>query len=590
MKIHYFSLLLFVVANISAEESFAPEAMSETRKHKAKHWRATTKNVGYPQNELPVPITPCQNRQLANFPPNTLIHHGSAAEPTLAVNPLDPDNIVALWQQDRINNSGALFTGIAYTYNGKKWHRMTVPAVQTLTQICTGGFTDRMSDVWADWSIDGETLFTNTLVFNITENLNTLDQQGVVTNVSLDGGKTWNGEQRLAATQDAFNKPGSTDLPFDDKNSITVDRNISNNAYATWERFRTVFSDFADTFFSRTTNQGLIWEDARIIYNPDLDTSTAPLQVLSTFNNIIVVLPNSILPCELKGNLLNFMTRTLSDPDTGDRYYDYAFIRSTDYGVTWDTEATVVLPAVKLEPNGNPLVFTGGYTYDGMGNITGGVGELMRTADSAVFDVEVDPTNGDIYLAFQSTRFRTDFLPQIGITISRDGGTTWTNPVRINRTPQLAPNPQAFTPAIAITEDGYLGLLYADFRKSNIALPNTQPTRTNAWFDIYKIVNPAVGNTGVGLDFDQELRLSEHSFIAQNGPTTTSGIMTFGDYMFVVAAHNRFYAAFTQSHNGPFTPETVLFTNPDGISLLLDDNFRQSPYVSIIKRKHHNNG
>ena len=47
--------------------------------------------------------------------------------------------------------------------------------------------------------------------------------------------------------------------------------------------------------------------------------------------------------------------------------------------------------------------------------------------------------NGFLYTVYQTPQFRSDFLPQIGITTSRDGGYTWSERVRINQTPQNAP-------------------------------------------------------------------------------------------------------------------------------------------------------
>jgi hypothetical protein len=585
----YFSLFLLMASNVFANNGVL-NAMKEndqdgSRAHKS--WKAKTRNVGYPQNELPVPITHCLDRELPVFEDAT-IWHGSAVEPSLAVNPQNPDNIVAVWQQDRISDSGALLCGIAYTYDGgKTWNRTTVPAVASLTQLCQGGYIDRTSDVWLSFSQDGKELYLTLLPFNITQNLNTLDQQGVAVNVSLDGGRTWNGHQWLGTTQDAFNAPGSILFAFDDKPSVTADPNIVNNAYEVRERFVTVFSNHSLTLFNRTTDAGLTWSDVRTIYDSQLDTSTLPLVANSTFNNIIVVLPNNIMPCDARGNLLNFMQRILEDPDTGDLYSDIAFIRSTDQGLTWDTQATVVLPAVKSEPNGTPEVFTGGFTYDNQGNKVSGVGTLMRTGDEGVFGVTVNPSNGYIYLTFQSTMFRSDFLSEIGIVISRDGGLSWTDPVLINRTPQNAPNPQAFTTAVAATENGDVAILYSDFRKSKVAVPTIDPkTKTDTWLDIYKDVYPSSGNTGVGLNFVQELRLSNHSYIAQNGPGTTTGTMTNGDYSFLVAQDRNFYAAFTQSHRGPFTPLITFFVDPiNGTTLFVDDNYRQSPYVSVVQHK-----
>jgi hypothetical protein len=432
----------------------------------------------------------------------------------------------------------------------------------------------------------------SSLPFNITQNLNTLDQQGVAVNVSKNGGKTWFGRQWLGTSQDAFNSPDSGIFPFDDKDSCTADPNHPKNAYVVRERFdcfscATFFH--APTLFNRTTDSGKTWSNFTIIYDPLNDTSIAPFVAQSTFNNTIVVLPKRFPFQNLQGDLLNFMTRDIVDPSNAS-FFDVALIRSKDLGLTWDTTATSVLPIVAVEPNGLPGVFTGGYTYDSLGNITGGIGTLMRTSASGegfVFSVNENPKTGVLYLVFQSTQFRSDFLSQIGLTISRDGGFTWSAPVMINRTPQNVPNPQAFTPAVAITKYGDVGVLYSDFRFDNKKNPNE--TKTNTWLAIYKEVDdPDGGSTGVGLDFVQELRLSKKSYIAQNGPVTTTGTMTNGDYSSLVAHDETFYAAFTQSHNGPFKPQFILFEDVvDQTTLFVDDNYRQSPYVSVIKKCNH---
>ncbi len=66
------------------------------------------------------------------------------------------------------------------------------------------------------------------------------------------------------------------------------------------------------------------------------------------------------------------------------------------------------------------------------------------------------------------------------------------------------------------------------------------------------------GSTKIGLDFVKEIRLSEKSYIAQNGPTTTHGVMTDGDYQFLAAKENDFYAIYTKSFDNSFHPHRIL--------------------------------
>ena len=133
----------------------------------------------------------------------------------------------------------------------------------------------------------------------------------------------------------------------------------------------------------------------------------------------------------------------------------------------------------------NNLIYTGGYTYDSNGNITGGVGTLMRN-DQTVPSYNVNPKNGFLYVAYQSSEFRADQLQQIGLVTSRDGGHTWSKGVQVNRTPTNAANPQAFAPFVAVTKNGRVGVLYFDFRNDDLSDPSS--TKMDAWLAIYQEV------------------------------------------------------------------------------------------------------
>lgn len=594
----------------------------------------STTNVGYPQDELPNQVlidgepNPCYF-QVGDFGGlNTVIHHGSAAEPSVAVNPKNPRNIVACWQQDRMRNGGALECGIAYTHDGgKTWHQNEIPV-----QLCEGGISQRVTDVWLSFACDGK-LYLNMLCLNSTPTPDTPNQGSISTSISKDGGKTWSlpissyGNSSTAST---------TPFQFPDKNAITADPNHRKNAYIVWDTFVPGTSFTGPTYISRTTDGGITWTPGAISYDmfPDLCSqglsqcdpsfltpfTGAPLDNgTQTIGNIIVALPQAS-PCDklwkndtwgddankakrFSGNLLNVFQRFYPTPtataqeywdDAGPLTYyfyltDTAIARSQDQGSNWNTTATVIVPNTDYAGNGaavqiTPTVVTGGYNYDGDGNpFPGGTGRRMRTG-SIIPSIAVNPRNGFLYTVYQTGQFRNDFLPQIGISTSRDGGYTWSERVRINRTPQDAPNPQAFTAFVAVTEDGYVGVLYSDFRNDPAALPNNNPeTLSDTWLAIYKEV-AGPGSTGIGLNFVQEIRLSATSYIAQNGPTTSGGIMTNGDYSFLVTHENNFYACFTQPHEGPFTPDSLFYEDLDNnVRILLDDNYRQSPYVSIVK-------
>ena len=82
-------------------------------------------------------------------------------------------------------------------------------------------------------------------------------------------------------------------------------------------------------------------------------------------------------------------------------------------------------------------------------------GEPIR-APEELFDVAVDPQNGNLYAAWESSLFNT--VDQIAFAMSRDGGLTWSDPVRINQTPQNGGvaklRSQAFIPQSRYTSTG----------------------------------------------------------------------------------------------------------------------------------------
>src|SRR5258708_6786973 len=69
----------------------------------------------------------CLDRQEV-YGTTTTIFHGAAVEPTIAVNPTNKKHMVAVWQQDRISNGGALEAGVSYSKDGgKHWHKSKIP-------------------------------------------------------------------------------------------------------------------------------------------------------------------------------------------------------------------------------------------------------------------------------------------------------------------------------------------------------------------------------------------------------------------------------------------------------------------------------
>lgn len=532
-------------------------------------------------------LTDCYQAQEV-YNTTTTIFQGAAVEPTIAVNPKSSKHIVAAWQQDRLSNGGSLEAGIAYSDDGgRTWHKSSVPF-----QICEGGISQRSGDEWLSYSADGSKVYLVAAVLNATQQPGTQNQWGVVVTTSKDDGATWSLPRYLFTSMNFISDP-TKQFANSDKTSITADPNDADRAIAVWATFNPSSSFHGSAQGSYTTDKGKTWSAVQEIYDPFPDLTQQGLSNgiqndNQASNNVVVMLPKKKCKNE---DWLNFTVRGYARPGATDSQYtndsfpfqytlnDIAVVRSRDQGQHWDPNATVVVPAFV-----NNLLFTGGYTYDPNGNITGGIGTLIRN-DQTVPSYNVNGKNGFLYVAYQSSAFRSDQLQQIGLVTSRDGGRTWSKGVQVNRTPSQSINPQAFAPFVAVTKDGRVGILYFDFRNDDKSDPNH--TKMDAWLAIYQEVrDPLGGSTGIGLDFVEEIRLSEESYIAQNGPRTGAGVMTEGDYQFLVAQCNRFYAIYMKSFPGPFTPPTPFFVDPiHNATILLDNNRRTAPFVSIVKNK-----
>jgi hypothetical protein len=448
----------------------------------------------------------------------------TAIEPWIDSNPSNLRNLIAGWQQDRWSNGGARANVSAFTKDGgRTWTRVLLPNVTR----CTGGPWTRASDPWVSISPNG-TAYYMTLAFDNDLPSGAFGRNAMLVSRSFDGGATWTDPITLVRQ-----KPGQI---LHDKNSLTADSTDSSFAYAVWDRLRDftlppgriaagpdvvkttagagdgvvaarerakqlralaqagrqpaqVFFE-GPAIFTRTTNGGQSWERPRVVYDPGGNAQT--------INNLVASPPD--------GSVLQFFTEIL--PVGGTRI---GMLRSNNKGLSFTGPTYPAVIATTF------------------GTITPDAQELIR--DGAIlFDLAVNRRNGHLYLAWQDVRFSA--VDAVAFSMSTDGGLTWSQPVKINKTPPNV-NPlreQAFLPSIEVARDGTLVATYYDFRF------DTDDGREAADYWVV-FCDPDGADCQQPGNWGDEQRLTVRSFDYLHAPFANG--LFLGDYMGLVAGASR---------------------------------------------------
>ncbi len=440
-------------------------------------------------------------------------HLNAEAEPWVDVNPVDPNNIVAVFQQDRWSNGGARGLVAAVSHDGgTTWTRTFAHFSRCAGgNVANGGDYERASDPWVSFAPNGD-------VYQVGLSVNDSDTtSAVLVARSTDGGDTWS--EPVTLIRDA------APTTFNDKESLTADPTNARGmrVYVVWNRLG--FSEaqvsataaeqgigaLGPTWFARTIDGGARWEPARMIFDPGL--------LSQTIGNQIVVLPDGALinGFTLISNLRSAPRIEGMTPQTAD--LDVAVTRSTDHGSTWSEAITV--NALQAAPVMDPET-----------------GEPVRTGD-IVADFAVDRKSGALYAVWQDTRFGDGDRNGIAFSKSTDGGLTWSDPVRINRAPDVA----AFTPAVHVADDGAIGVTYFDFR-NNTSEAATLPT--DHWLAHSRDGGQTWSETHLAGPFDMRTAPDAEGFF-------------IGDYHGLTNVGNRFLPLFVATNSGDRANRTDAF-------------------------------
>lgn len=332
----------------------------------------------------------------------------SEVEPSVAINPLDSNNLIGVWQQDRWSDGGAhgIMTGVSQD-GGVNWTLIQMPFSRCGGGATVGGNYARATDPWVTFSPNGT---AHQMALGFTgDSFQAGSANAMMVSRSINGGSAWSNPITLKVDGASF---------FNDKNAITADPTDSNYVYAVWDRLDSAGG--GPTFFARTSNGGVSWGLARQIYFPG---STS-----QTIGNVIAVRPD--------GLVINLFTQIDEAPDNTTSAF-LGVIRSADKGVTWSTPTHIAdLLAIGARDPENGTVIRDG---------------------SLIPQMAIAP-DGTIYVVWQDARFSGGVRDGIALSRSTDGGVTWSPPVRVNRKLSV----QAFTPTVHVRADGTIAVTYYD--------------------------------------------------------------------------------------------------------------------------------
>lgn len=351
--------------------------------------------------------------------------HDTTIEPSIAVNPENPKNAVACYQEGRVDAGGDQVNGCTATFDGgKHWTDSHLPG---LTPDVGDGTYDRASDAVVAFG-PGNVVYANSLVFDDTSG-NGL-RSAIVVNVSHDGGKTWGPMITVEGDQGGG---------LNDKNWITVDNSDApghhlGRVYVVWDRVAPVLVSYSD-------DEGETWSPPSVIYSGQ-GIGTLPL-----------VLPS--------GDLGIVFTTLAGGPA----------VRPPEGESQTDAEKLVYTfsAGAGTVPFPSALSFSPFVTIDD--DLSNGV--RGQRASDGLPTADVDPTTGRIYVAWDDGRFRADnptASPENDIVYSySDDGVQWTPAARVNppRKPDKPSNNaiDRFNPMIGVGKNGVVHIAYLKRRE-----------------------------------------------------------------------------------------------------------------------------
>ena len=367
-----------------------------------------------------------------------LVQADTQAEPSIAVNPANPLNVVAAYQEGRRANGGDATNGFATSFDGgATWIHGRLPKLTT--QIAPKGDFERASDAVVAFGPDN-VVYANSLVFD-QDTSNGL-RSGMAVNVSKDGGKTWSDPVIFQDDQ-----IGGTN----DKNWIVVDNSDApghhkGRVYVVWDRVAPVVYQYCDANC-----------DDRANWLPTFDTLSGLVFPGQGIGAYPVVMDNGGLGIVIS-TLSAGVETSPDEPDEGAN--NQVFISAPEAGRTPYPAPLQFLPPVQIA------------TIQSNGTVAQRASEGLPAAAA-------DPNRGTLYAVWDDGRFRSDTVNDAVISRSTDNGQTWSSPARVNPGPK-DDKINHYNVTVAAGEDG---TVYVDYRvrDQSGAPPLFEPPRIDTY-------------------------------------------------------------------------------------------------------------
>jgi len=176
-----------------------------------------------------------------------------------------------------------------------------------------------------------------------------------------------------------------------------------------WDRITDAGNLSMPAYLALWTTASGTWT-SRVLYDPGLVNGIGN----EAFNNEIVILPT--------GDVLDFFTLLTLSTSTA----SLQVIRSMDHGATWSTATPVTVASIQSVGTTNPIPN----------------GLLIRDSPNMA-QVAADPNSSAVAAVWQQT-FGSSTYDGIALSVSKDGGATWSAPKQVNGVKTVA----AFSPTV----------------------------------------------------------------------------------------------------------------------------------------------